>query len=534
MLNPITMSRINVINNQSRITCFPDSAVSLGSRWLAYATLDTANEMLDQPISTIDVAKDVGIRVASTLASTYSLAVSAYMGTEDIPATPASEKEKQKLLKEAEGTVAIYDVVDNVILYKIKAHKEAISHLAFDDSGTLLCTASISGNSLNIIRLHSTVNWESGKKRISLTGTHLYTLYRGHTSATISSIKFTCDSKWVAVQTGKGTTHLFAVNPEGGEVNTRTHPPLAEKSSSCSLGDTKYNDKKPEMYIIYALARLHQTEDAQRGPFHCSFIPGRSRKLLTTSPNGTLTQNQLQPVRSMDSENNTILTLNIVPEQEWDINRKLNMLEVNGNFTSIAKLTNQMGGLKSPQGDSTQNQWASYSETNTFDANTSEAKKVLVTKRPLFQLQSYDEEGGVDLAETVLMFPKGASQKLRPSVSPYFGSPKANIPQKEPKSPDSVVNSLQAAMNTKLDKKSPQPSVKPAQASPSVFAKKEASVLQPSYSAPIVEQQVEMKFEEPEQDEFDFKPVNLFKSKKKNSKPSNAALSSLSDEEPFE
>ena len=34
---------------------------------------------------------------------------------------------------------------------------------------------------------------------------------------------FTNDSRWLAVSTKRGTTHLFALNPYGGGVNVRTH-----------------------------------------------------------------------------------------------------------------------------------------------------------------------------------------------------------------------------------------------------------------------------------------------------------------------
>ena len=84
--------------------------------------------MLDQPISTIDVAKDVGFKVASTIVNTYSLALSTYRGSEDTPATPQSQKEKEKLLNEAAGTIAIYDIVEEKFIY-IQVSKT----ISFDD-----------------------------------------------------------------------------------------------------------------------------------------------------------------------------------------------------------------------------------------------------------------------------------------------------------------------------------------------------------------------------------------------------------------
>lgn len=34
---------------------------------------------------------------------------------------------------------------------------------------------------------------------------------------------FTPDSRWLAISTKRGTTHLYAINPYGGVVNVRTH-----------------------------------------------------------------------------------------------------------------------------------------------------------------------------------------------------------------------------------------------------------------------------------------------------------------------
>lgn len=36
-------------------------------------------------------------------------------------------------------------------------------------------------------------------------------------------ISFSSDSRWVAVSTKRGTTHIFAINSYGGSVNARTH-----------------------------------------------------------------------------------------------------------------------------------------------------------------------------------------------------------------------------------------------------------------------------------------------------------------------
>ena len=52
---------------------------------------------------------------------------------------------------------------------------------------------------------------------------HVYSLRRGRTSAVIQDMQVSPDGRWVAVGTGKGTVHVFAVNPYGGQPDLRSH-----------------------------------------------------------------------------------------------------------------------------------------------------------------------------------------------------------------------------------------------------------------------------------------------------------------------
>lgn len=85
-------------------------------------------------------------------------------------------------------------------------------------SGSLLVTASTEGHSFNVFHLipHP---WLCGESTVH----HLYTLFRGATSASVQDIGISWDSRWVAVSTLNGTTHLFPITPYGGEINLRTH-----------------------------------------------------------------------------------------------------------------------------------------------------------------------------------------------------------------------------------------------------------------------------------------------------------------------
>lgn len=52
---------------------------------------------------------------------------------------------------------------------------------------------------------------------------HLYDLYRGSTTAKISSISWAHDARWIGVGTARGTLHVFAINPYGGRPDEATH-----------------------------------------------------------------------------------------------------------------------------------------------------------------------------------------------------------------------------------------------------------------------------------------------------------------------
>lgn len=106
---------------------------------------------------------------------------------------------------------------DPIIAHFI-AHKDPIVAMAFDFSGMLLLTADKKGHNFHIFRIHP------HPVTPALAAVHhLYTLHRGDTTAKVQDIVFSLDSRYVAVLTTRGTTHLFAITPYGGEIGLRTH-----------------------------------------------------------------------------------------------------------------------------------------------------------------------------------------------------------------------------------------------------------------------------------------------------------------------
>ncbi|MED6210258.1 hypothetical protein PIB30_062515 [Stylosanthes scabra] len=131
------------------------------------------------------------------------------------------------------GMVTIKDFVSRSIISQFKAHSSPISALCFDPSGTLLVTASIYGNNINIFRIMPLcTNKGSGLPSYdwSSSHAHLYKLHRGITPAMIQDICFSHYSQWIAIVSSKGTCHIFVLSPFGGDtgfqvINSQSQEP---------------------------------------------------------------------------------------------------------------------------------------------------------------------------------------------------------------------------------------------------------------------------------------------------------------------
>uniref|UniRef100_A0A5B7BTC7 Putative autophagy-related protein 18h n=1 Tax=Davidia involucrata TaxID=16924 RepID=A0A5B7BTC7_DAVIN len=118
------------------------------------------------------------------------------------------------------GMVVIKDFVSRAVVSQFRAHTSPISALCFDPSGTLLVTASIHGNNINIFRIMPSCSQNgSGTQSYdwSSSHVHLYKLHRGMTSAVIHDICFSHYSQWIAIVSSRGTCHIFVLSPFGGE-----------------------------------------------------------------------------------------------------------------------------------------------------------------------------------------------------------------------------------------------------------------------------------------------------------------------------
>ncbi|KAI4322827.1 hypothetical protein L6164_022483 [Bauhinia variegata] len=117
------------------------------------------------------------------------------------------------------GMVIVRDIVSKDVVAQFHAHKSPISALCFDPSGTILVTASVQGHNINVFKIMPGQTGGLSKADACPSYAHLYRLQRGLTNAVIQDISFSDDSNWIMISSSRGTSHLFAINPQGGPVN---------------------------------------------------------------------------------------------------------------------------------------------------------------------------------------------------------------------------------------------------------------------------------------------------------------------------
>ncbi|KAK9766591.1 hypothetical protein K7432_004220 [Basidiobolus ranarum] len=178
-----------------------------------------------------------------------------------------------------------YEKKQNPPIAHFQAHHHAIAALAFNMSGSLLVTASIQGTSFQVFG----VNGENGIGHVK----HLYKLARGYTSAHVEDIVFSPDSKWLAVSTGRGTTHIYAINPYGGPPNVSSH---VRSRIENERGQPNRSLEETPHVSLSSIARIKQKHyglmDMEMSEYEC--LPDGSPGVLSYSPTDSSFHQQIQ------------------------------------------------------------------------------------------------------------------------------------------------------------------------------------------------------------------------------------------------
>ncbi|XP_049581686.1 BCAS3 microtubule associated cell migration factor isoform X7 [Syngnathus scovelli] len=226
-------------------SCYPCpgpylNPVALGSRWLAYAENQLIRCHQSRGGACDGIAQSYTatvINAAKTLKTGLSMVgkvVTQLTGT--LPASTSEEEDSpHNMSRRSLHNAGVVTVIDTCsvgegqvlvsedsegagLVAHFPAHDKPISWMQFNPSGTLLLTADILGHDFHIFQI-LTHPWVSSQSAVR----HLYTLHRGETEAKVQDMCFSQDSRWVAISTLRGTTHVFPINPYGGVPCSRTH-----------------------------------------------------------------------------------------------------------------------------------------------------------------------------------------------------------------------------------------------------------------------------------------------------------------------
>uniref|UniRef100_A0A3B3YB02 BCAS3 microtubule associated cell migration factor n=1 Tax=Poecilia mexicana TaxID=48701 RepID=A0A3B3YB02_9TELE len=226
-------------------SCYPCpgpclNPIALGSRWLAYAENKLirchqshggacGDNAQSYTATVINAAKTLKTGLTMVGKVVTQLAGTLPAGTPDEEGTPHSASRRSP---HSPGVITIIDT-DNVgegqvlvsedsdgegVVAHFPAHDKPISCMQFNPSGMLLVTADTLGHDFHVFQI-LTHPWASSQSAVH----HLYTLHRGETEAKVQDMCFSQDSRWVAISTLRGTSHVFPINSYGSAPCARTH-----------------------------------------------------------------------------------------------------------------------------------------------------------------------------------------------------------------------------------------------------------------------------------------------------------------------
>ncbi|EGG18863.1 hypothetical protein DFA_02602 [Cavenderia fasciculata] len=377
--DPVTMTKL------ISLPCYPSvsasGVVALGPRWIAYTD---SQPMLNSPQSyfsqikgaassisnggmqnqsfdnAVDVATDIAKDMAQKLYYISDIGrkkVTNLLYPDDSPpssSSPAGSDFKDYsnggvgsggsgTPTEGGNVVIIYDFIKHRNIAVIRpTSNHPISYLTFDPSGTLLFSCSTEGTKINVYQIipySNSLSISSPSYPINLDPSQafrqIYVLKRGITNASIQSISVSDTSKWVAVTSSRGTTHIYAINPLGGDVSIHTH--ISKNHNQKKPYDfSNIPNYLPSVLTLNSMDRIKLSNTKEENPLNKMpppIISGNSSFVESTTPNfeqlyvvnqnGQLLLYELrpQPPVSPEMDPNT-LCLSLTPSFEWDICRK--------------------------------------------------------------------------------------------------------------------------------------------------------------------------------------------------------------------
>ncbi|KAG5346510.1 BCAS3 protein, partial [Acromyrmex charruanus] len=216
------------------------------------------------------------------------------------------------------------DTNADAVIAHFTAHSDAIVAMTFDLTGALLMTADKRGHDFHIFRIQP----HPGGSTLAAVH-HLYILHRGDTTAKVQDMVFSSDTRWAAISTVRGTTHVFPVAPYGGPVGVRTHstPNVVNRLSrfhkSAGLTDDGTRSHSPVSHTELPLS-VYPYSNPRLPPYpHPTILHPLSQIRQPSSLNqiNSSTQPRPQQRQRLHSDDNGTLPLKIcacfAPPRAW-------------------------------------------------------------------------------------------------------------------------------------------------------------------------------------------------------------------------
>nr|CAG8452210.1 14887_t:CDS:10 [Entrophospora candida] len=125
-----------------------------------------------------------------------------------------------------------HDMRDPNIIAHFTPHTHPVGYLSFNPSGTFLYSTSTQGHQFHVFEIFGNSKYRrvaNGGVNNNIGGSRsvkrVYKLSRGITDAIVGEggVCWSEDSRWCGVATGRGTIHIFAINPYGGLTHIPSH-----------------------------------------------------------------------------------------------------------------------------------------------------------------------------------------------------------------------------------------------------------------------------------------------------------------------
>jgi len=135
----------------------------------------------------------------------------------------SSDMAHKEVNSESENKVSVIvqRIVDSAVFCKISPkYFKGITIIKFSESGTLLLLGNENAQLFYIYKLFPETGYRHISNNQGKAAVLLYSIFRGYTSAKVSSVSFSLCEKWLIINSAKGTSHIYRLDENILNANT--------------------------------------------------------------------------------------------------------------------------------------------------------------------------------------------------------------------------------------------------------------------------------------------------------------------------